>query len=211
MSNSSKTWLRRHLTDPFVKAAKKQGYASRAAFKLLALQKKDKIFKPGMIVVDLGAAPGGWSQIVSELIGDRGKIIALDLLPLDITVSQVEFIQGDFNDDAILHRLLAVLNGQLVDVIISDMAPNLSGQKSIDLPRSIHLLELALDCAGKILKPGGTFLFKAFQGVGLETFLRDVKSTFDQVKYRKPNASRPESKEMYVVAIGFRKPCLSEK
>jgi len=201
--SSNKAWLRRHLTDPFVKEAQRLGYASRAAFKLLGIQKKDKIFKPGMTVVDLGAAPGGWSQVATECVGDRGRVIAIDILPMT-TIPDVTFIQGDFNDIAVLDQLLLTLDGKLVDVIISDMAPNLSGQKSIDLPRSIHLLELALDCAEKILKPGGTFLFKAFQGPGLEAFIQIVKSHFTAVKYRKPDASRSESKEIYVLAIGFR-------
>ncbi|HLB56572.1 MAG TPA: SAM-dependent methyltransferase [Coxiellaceae bacterium] len=199
----SRAWLRRHVTDPFVKEAKRQGYVSRSAFKLLAIQEKDKIFKSGMTVVDLGAAPGGWLQITSQCIGDRGKIIAVDLLPLEIMPPQVTFIQGDFNDEIILNQLIAALDQKKADVIISDIAPNLTGQSCIDLPRSIHLLELALDCAEKILKPGGTLLFKAFQGEGLEAFLKEVKSAFKQVKYRKPDASRSESKELYVLAIGF--------
>src|SRR3990167_10880255 len=139
MSNS-KAWLRRHLTDPFVKAAKREGYASRAAFKLLGIQEKDKIFKRGMTVIDLGSAPGGWSQVASQCVGDRGRVIAIDLLPMDVPAG-VEFIQGDFNDELVLQALYAMLDTQTVDVIISDMAPNLSGQKSIDLPRMIHLLE----------------------------------------------------------------------
>lgn len=199
----SKEWLRRHVTDPYVKEAQRLGYASRAAFKLLSMQKKDKLFKPGMTVVDLGAAPGGWSQVVSQCIGGRGRLIALDILPMNV-IPDVTFIQGDFNDQEVLDQLLSTLNGDLVDILISDMLPNLSGQKSIDLPRSIHLLELALDCAGKILKPGGVFLFKAYQGPGLEEFVRSVKSHFAEVKYRKPEASRLESKEIYVLAKGFR-------
>lgn len=204
MTNSSRAWLRRHLTDPYVKEAQRLGYASRAAFKLLSIQEKDKIFKTGMTVVDLGSAPGGWSQVVSRFIGDKGKIVALDLLPMEIMAPHVTFIQGDFNEQAILDQLFAALADKKADVIISDMAPNLSGQRCIDLPRSIHLLELALDCAEKILKPGGTFLFKAFHGEGLEDFIRRVKSPFTQVKYRKPDASRSESKEVYVLAMGFR-------
>ena len=201
---SSSAWLRRHLTDPFVKEAKRQGYASRAAFKLLSIQEKDKIFKSGMTVVDLGASPGGWSQVAAKCVGDRGKVIAVDLLPMDVPAG-VEFILGDFNDQAVLDQLMAALDGKYVDIIISDLAPNLSGQKSIDLPRSIHLLELALDCASKILKPKGAFLFKAFQGAGLDVFVQSVKSQFSQVKYRKPGASRSESREVYVLATGFRK------
>jgi 23S rRNA (uridine2552-2'-O)-methyltransferase len=201
--SGSRAWLRRHVNDPFVKEAQRLGYASRAAFKLLALQEKDKIFKPGMSVLDLGAAPGGWSQVVSQCIGGRGRLIAIDILPMNV-IPDVTFIQGDFNDQEVLDQLLSELNGELVDVIISDMAPNLSGQKCIDLPRSINLLELALDCAHKILKPGGVFLFKAFQGPGLEEFIRSVKTQFVEVKYRKPQASRAESKEVYVLAKGFR-------
>lgn len=201
---SSRAWLRRHLTDPFVKAAKKQGYASRAAFKLLSIQEKDQLFKRGMTVIDLGAAPGGWSQVASQCVGEQGRVIAIDLLPMEVLAPHVTFIQGDFNESAVLDQLMTVLQNKKADVIISDMAPNLSGQRCIDLPRSIHLLELALDCAGKILKPGGVLLFKAFQGEGLEAFLRSIKLAFTQVKYRKPNASRSESTEVYVLAIGFR-------
>ena len=199
---NSRAWLRRHLTDPFVKAAKQQGYASRAAFKLLGIQEKDKIFKPGMIVIDLGSAPGGWSQVASQCVGDRGRVIAVDLLRMDVPAG-VTFIQGDFNDESVLNDLFSALNGKKADIIISDMAPNLTGQKSVDLPRSIQLLESALDCAAKILKPGGSFLFKAFQGAGLEEYIRCVKLQFTQVKYRKPDASRSESTEVYVLATGF--------
>lgn len=204
MSNSSKAWLRRHVNDHFVKEAKRQGYASRAAFKLLELQKKEKFFKPGMTVVDLGAAPGGWSQVAVDYVGEKGRVIAIDIL-LMTTIPDVTFIQGDFQDHAVLDQLMVLLNDQKVDVIISDMSPNLSGQKSIDMPRSIHLLELALDCAGKILKPSGTFLFKAFNGPGLEDFVRSVKLHFSQVKYKKPKASRSASKEIYVLARMMRK------
>ena len=199
---NSRAWLRRHLTDPFVKAAKQQGYASRAAFKLLGIQEKDKIFKPGMIVIDLGSAPAGWSQVASQCVGDRGRVIAVDLLRMDVPAG-VTFIQGDFNDESVLNDLFSALNGKKADIIISDMAPNLTGQKSVDLPRSIQLLESALDCAAKILKPGGSFLFKAFQGAGLEEYIRCVKLQFTQVKYRKPDASRSESTEVYVLATGF--------
>lgn len=198
----NRNWIYRHINDPFVKEAQRLGYASRAAFKLLAIQEKDKIFKSGMTVVDLGAAPGGWSQVASDCLGERGRIIAIDLLPMG-SIPDVTFIQGDFNDTDVLNQLISTLDGKLVDVIISDMAPNLSGQKSIDLPRSIHLIELALDCCEKILKPRGTLLFKAFQGPGLEELIRGVKTRFSQVKYRKPDASRSESKEVYVLAVGY--------
>lgn len=190
------------MNDPYVKEAQRWGYASRAAFKLLAIHEKEKLFKSGMTVVDLGAAPGSWSQVAQHCVGDRGRVIAIDLLPMN-TIPGVTFIQGDFNDAHILNQLLSRLDDQQVDIIMSDMAPNLSGHACIDLPRSIHLLELALDCASKILKPGGSLLCKAFQGAGLEAFVSGVKSVFSQVKYRKPPASRSESKEVYVVAVGF--------
>src|SRR3990167_7900455 len=193
--------MRRHLSDPFVKAAQREGYASRAAYKLLAIQKKDRIFKKGMTVVDLGAAPGGWSQVASHCVGEKGRVVAIDMLPMDVPAG-VEFIQGDFNDEAVIAALLE--KAPRADVIISDMSPNLSGKKSIDLPRTLHLLELALDCVEKILKPNGVFLFKAFQGPGLESFIQQVKLSFLEVKYRKPEASRSTSKEVYVFASGFR-------
>ena len=200
----SRAWIRRHLSDPFVKEAKRQGYASRAAFKLLAIQEKDKIFKPGMKVLDLGSAPGGWSQVAMQCIGHHGRVVAIDILPMDVPAG-VTFIQGDFDDQSVLDQLMSALNGEEVDLIISDIAPNFSGQKSVDLPKSIYLLELALDCASSVLKKNGTFLFKAFQGVGYEDFVRSVKSQFSQVKYRKPAASRAESTEVYVLATGFKK------
>ena len=198
----NKSWLRRHLTDPYVKEAQRLGYASRAAFKLLGIQEKDKVFKSGMTVIDLGSTPGGWSQVARKYVGQSGKVIAIDLLPMD-GVPDVIFIQGDFNDEAVLQALFAMLDTQKGDVIISDMAPNLSGQKSIDFPRMIHLLELTLDCATHILKPNGSILCKAFQGPGIESFVQSVKLVFSQVKYRKPDASRAESREVYVLATGY--------
>ena len=203
MKSSSKRWLKRHVRDPFVHAAKREGYASRAAFKLLGIQQKDLIFKSGMVVLDLGAAPGGWSQVARECVGKKGRVIAIDLFPV-LPIPEVTVIQGDLNDPAIMNELIQILHDQPIDVILSDMAPNLSGQSSIDMPRSIHLVELALDCAEKTLRPGGTLLFKAFQGAGLDTFIQSVKTRFSQVKYRKPEASRSESNEIYVLALGFR-------
>lgn len=199
--SDSKAWMKRHVNDHFVQEAQRLGYLSRAAFKLKEIQEKDKIIKPGMTVIDLGAAPGGWSQMASQYVGKKGRVIAVDLLPV-ASLPGVHVIQGDFNDQAILDQLLAEANG-LIDVVISDMAPNLSGQKSIDMPRSVHLLELALDCAHQMLKPGGTLLVKAFQGSGLETYVRSLKLEFSCVKYKKPQASRPESKEVYILATGF--------
>lgn len=194
--------MQRHINDPFVKRAKKEGYVSRAAYKLLAIQEKDKILKSGMTILDLGAAPGGWSQVAYSVIGDQGKIVAVDLLPLEISLP-ITFIQGDFADTAIIEKITQALEHQKADMIISDLLPNLSGQKSVDIPKSIYLLELALDCAGLFLKPGGGFLFKAFQGAGFEAFIRDVKCHFKTVKFRKPEASRAESREVYVLAQDF--------
>lgn len=199
---NSKEWINRHINDPFVQLAQKEGYLSRAAYKLKEIQEKDKILKPGMTVIDLGAAPGGWSQVAAQYVGKKGRVIAVDILPVG-GIPGVEVIQGDFNDEAVLNELLATTNG-LVDVIISDMAPNLSGQKSIDMPRSVHLLELALDCAHQTLKPGGTLLVKAFQGAGLQQFVQVLMTQFSSVKHRKPDASRPASKEVYVLATGYR-------
>ncbi|HLD84594.1 MAG TPA: RlmE family RNA methyltransferase [Coxiellaceae bacterium] len=198
----NKTWIERHLNDPFVKASKREGYASRAAYKLLAIQEKDKILKRGMTVIDLGAAPGGWSQVAVQCVGDRGRVIAIDVLPMDVP-ADVTFIQGDFNDDVILQSLEEALRGEKADVILSDMAPNISGQRGIDMPRSIHLLELALDCAQMMLAPGGTLLLKAFQGAGLEAFVQSMRAQFSSVKYRKPEASRATSAELYLLALGF--------
>ena len=198
---NSKAWINRHINDPFVQEAQRLGYLSRAVFKLKEIQEKEKIIKPGMVVIDLGAAPGGWSQIASQYVGKKGRVIAVDILPV-ANLPGVDVIQGDFNDQAVLDEVMAVANGP-VDIIISDMAPNLSGQKSIDMPRSVHLQELALDCAERLLKPSGTLLTKAFQGAGLESYVRSLKLAFSCVKYRKPSASRPESKEVYILATGF--------
>lgn len=208
MSLKSKTWMARHVSDPFVQEAQRLGYHSRAAFKLLEIQQKDHILKPGMTVIDLGAAPGGWSQIAKQCVGKTGKVIAIDLLPIE-PVPGIMTIQGDFNDEMVFEQLLQIADSP-VDVIISDMAPNLSGLRSIDSPKSIHLLELALDCADRLLKPGGALLLKAFQGAGLELFTKELRKQFSVVKHRKPKASRSESKELYLLAIDFcpiEKPC----
>ncbi len=204
--SDSRRWLDEHFSDEYVKRAQKEGYPSRAAYKLLEMQKKDKLIKPGMVVVDLGAAPGGWSAVASELVGQKGCVIAVDLLPVEPR-PQVHIIQGDFNDQAVLDKLLALVaenatNNQ-VDLVISDMAPNISGQRSIDQPRSLHLVELAWDCAAQILQPGGTFLAKVFQGAGVDEFLSELRKHFKSVKIRKPKASRARSSEVYVLGLGF--------
>jgi 23S rRNA (uridine2552-2'-O)-methyltransferase len=198
-SKTSKQWMREHINDPFVHLAQKEGYRSRAAYKLLEIDAKDHLLKPGMVVVDLGATPGGWSQVAARQVGRGGKVIALDLLPLD-PLSGVNFIQGDFREDAVLKQLDALLQGKQVGLVISDMAPNMSGVQSADLARAIHLAELAMEFALENLKPEGSFLVKVFQGVGFEEFLKLMKSRFAKVVTRKPKASRDRSSELYLLA-----------
>ncbi len=202
-SKSSQNWLKRHFDDPYVKEAQKAGYRSRAAFKLLEMQERSRFIKPGQVVVDLGAAPGGWSQIAVPLVGRKGAVIALDILPMD-PIDRVDFIQGDFTEEVIHNALLARLENRPVDLVMSDMAPNISGLKAVDQPRAMYLAELALDHAKTVLKPGGTFLVKVFQGEGFDEYLRQVRSAFDQVVIRKPKASRPKSREVYLLAQGYR-------
>lgn len=202
-SKSSARWLKEHVNDPFVKQAQKDGYRSRASYKLLALNKKDKLIKPGMLVIDLGSAPGGWSQIASELVGEKGKVIASDILPMD-ALPDVDFIQGDFTEESVFDEIMGVIADRPVDVVISDMAPNLSGVASADQAGSIYLIELALDMAQQVLKPKGSFVAKAFQGEGYEEFVKEVRNHFDSVVIRKPEASRARSREVYVVGRGFK-------
>lgn len=201
-SKSSQRWLGEHFSDPYVKQAQQEGYRSRAVYKLKEIQEKDHILRPGMQVVDLGAAPGGWSQYATQMVGQRGRVVASDILPID-PLPLVEFVQGDFREDAVLQAILACLDGAKADIVISDMAPNMSGMDAVDQPRTMHLCELALDMANQVLKPNGTFLVKLFQGEGAEAFLREVRSHFRVVKIRKPAASRPRSREVYVLAQGF--------
>ena len=203
-SKSSHRWLQEHFQDEYVKLAQAQGFRSRAVFKLKEIQEKDCIIKPGMNIVDLGAAPGGWSQYAQKLINNNGKIIALDILPME-SISGVEFIQGDFRENEVLEKLFSVLQGTTVDVVLSDMAPNISGNKAIDQPHSIYLAELALDTVKSILVKGGSFLVKVFQGEGSEAFLRETRQSFDKVLIRKPKSSRPRSNEVYFLAKGFKK------
>ena len=201
-SKSSQRWLREHFDDEYVKKAQQDGYRSRAVYKLQEIQNKDRIIRQGHKVVDLGAAPGGWSQYASQLVGKHGRIVASDILPID-PLPFVEFVLGDFREDAVLRELLAVLGNEKADLVISDMAPNISGVDAVDQPRAIYLCELALDMAQQVLKPGGDFVVKLFQGEGSEAFLKDVRSHFKQVKVRKPLASRPRSREVYILARGF--------
>jgi 23S rRNA (uridine2552-2'-O)-methyltransferase len=198
-SDSSRRWLKEHFTDPYVKQAQQEGYRSRAVYKLLEIHQRDRLFKPGMTVVDLGAAPGGWAQLLVKLVKPKGQVIALDILPME-PIDGVEFIQGDFSEDAVADNLLARLSGVNVDWVISDIAPNMSGNDSIDMPRSVYLAELALDFALKVLPPEGGFLIKLFQGEGFDAFLADLKKKFQKTVIRKPKASRSRSREVYILA-----------
>jgi len=202
-SKSSKQWLQEHFADNYVRRSKADGYRSRASYKLLALHEKDKLFRPGLTVVDLGAAPGGWSQVAASLIGPGGKLIASDILSME-PISGVDFIQGDFTEDECLTRILASLGGRPVDLVISDMAPNMSGMADIDQPRAMHLMELAADFARQTLNPGGTLLFKGFHGEGFDDFVRSLKHDYTAVVQRKPDASRSRSREVYVIARGYK-------
>ncbi len=196
--SKSSEWMRRHVSDVFVKQAQLQGYRSRAAFKLLEIQAKDKIVKPGMTVIDLGAAPGGWTQVVANMLGDNGRVIATDLLPMD-SYPNVEFFQGDFREPEVFDQIQQLLGDKKADLVISDMAPNISGIKAIDQPKAMYLAELALDLAVKMLKPEGDFLVKVFQGEGIDSFRRETMTIFSQVMTRKPQASRAESREVYLL------------
>ncbi len=200
---SSRRWLAQHRDDPYVQAARRQGYRSRASFKLLEMDRRYRIFRPGQAVVDLGAAPGGWCQVAAERIGGSGRILACDLLPME-PLPGVEFLQGDFTEPEVLAELRQTLDSQLVDVVISDLAPNISGMRSVDQPRAMYLVELALEFAAELLKPGGVFVAKVFQGEGFDSLLQDTRRQFRQVRVFKPEASRPESREVYWIAAGHR-------
>ncbi|MCH2324287.1 MAG: 23S rRNA (uridine(2552)-2'-O)-methyltransferase RlmE [Pseudomonadales bacterium] len=201
-SKSSKQWLKEHFDDAYVKRSQEEGYRSRAVYKLLEIQDKEGIIKAGMTVVDLGAAPGGWSQVVADLVGGQGNVIASDILPMD-GLAGVEFLQGDFTEDAVFRQLLSMLPEEGADLDLSDISPNMSGMRDIDQPRAIHLAELALDMARSILKPGAYFLVKTFQGAGFEEFQRETEQSFKSVKARKPRASRARSREIYLLASDF--------
>ncbi|QFU74792.1 23S rRNA (uridine(2552)-2'-O)-methyltransferase RlmE [Halioglobus maricola] len=201
--SSSKAWLKEHRDDPYVQQAQREGYRSRACYKLLELQEKDRLIRPGMTVVDLGSAPGGWSQVAAELVGHNGRIVASDILHMD-NLADVEFIQGDFTEDEVFEQIIAVIGDKPVDLVVSDMAPNLSGVTAVDQPKSMYLVELAVDMARKVLAPGGSFVAKVFQGEGFDELFRDTRQSFDKVLTRKPKASRPRSREVYLVARGFK-------
>ena len=201
-SKSSGRWLQRHFNDVYVRQAQQAGYRSRAAFKLLEINERDHILRPGMTVIDLGAAPGGWTQVAAKIVGERGRVIALDILPMD-PMPDVRFIHGDFREDAVFAALLDMVGEQRVDLVISDMAPNISGMKSVDQPRAMYLAELALDLARKVLSPGGAMLVKAFEGEGMEAFRRELQISFKTLVTRKPKASRPSSREVYMLAKNY--------
>lgn len=202
-TKSSSRWLQEHVNDPYVKQAQKDGYRSRSSYKLIELNQKDRLIRPGMLVMDLGSAPGGWSQVAAALVGDKGRVLATDILPMD-PLGNVDFIQGDFREESVLNQILEHLHGQKPDLVLSDMLPNISGISSADQAGAIYLLELALDMVRRVLKPGGSFVAKLFQGAGSDAYLKELRSAFEKVSIRKPAASRSRSREVYVVAKGFK-------
>jgi len=202
-SKSSKRWLQEHHSDPFVQQARREGYRSRAVYKLMELQEKDRLLRPGQFVIDLGAAPGGWSEYASHFVGDGGRLIAVDILPMD-PIGDVDIIEGDFTEQAVFEQILGRTGHQPVDLVLSDMAPNMSGIESVDQPKSMYLVELAFDLAREVLGPQGGFVVKMFQGEGFDPLVRDFRQTFKSVRFRKPKASRPRSREVYAVCQGLK-------
>jgi 23S rRNA (uridine2552-2'-O)-methyltransferase len=203
-SKSSNQWLQRHLADTYVKQAQRDGYRSRSAYKLIELNEKDKLIRPGMRILDLGSAPGGWSQVAAKLVGAKGRVLATDILPMD-SLAQVDFIQGDFTEQSTVDQLLAWLEEGQFDLVISDIAPNITGIDSADQASSMYFLELALDTVKQTLKPGATFVAKMFQGSGSDEYLKELRKSFAKVLIRKPAASRAQSREVYVVAKGLKR------
>ena len=201
--SKNRSWIKQHVNDPYVLQSQRDGYRSRASYKLLEIIGKERLIRPGMTVVDLGAAPGGWSQVAMELVGHEGRVHAVDLLPMD-GIAGVDFIQGDFTEEPILQQLMALIDNRPVDLVISDMAPNLTGSKAVDQPQVIYLVELAVDLATQVLKPDGVFIAKLFQGEGFDEFVRQVRTLFNTVSMRKPDASRSKSREVYMVAKGLK-------
>ncbi|WP_028293941.1 23S rRNA (uridine(2552)-2'-O)-methyltransferase RlmE [Oceanobacter kriegii] len=202
-SKSSAGWLKEHVDDIYVQMAQQDGYRTRASYKLIELDEKDHLIKPGMTVVDLGSAPGGWSQVVAQRVGQDATVIASDILPMD-TIAGVDFIQGDFTEESVFNELMDRIGENPVELVISDMAPNMSGMSSIDQPGAMYLVELALDMARQVLSKNGNFVAKVFQGEGYDDYLKELRSSFNKVLIRKPKASRARSREVYVVAKGFR-------
>ncbi|MEE0986124.1 MAG: 23S rRNA (uridine(2552)-2'-O)-methyltransferase RlmE [Succinivibrionaceae bacterium] len=200
---SQSRWLQEHFKDVYVQEAHKQGLRSRASFKIEEIQERDRLFKPGYKVVDLGAAPGGWSQYATTCVGENGRVVACDILPMD-PIYGVDFLQGDFREQSVLDELLRIVGDTEVDVVMSDMAPNMSGNLAVDQPRAMYLVELAFEMCNQILKKGGSFVVKVFNGEGTEAYLRMLRSAFKEVKVRKPDASRSRSREVYYVGLGFK-------
>lgn len=203
-SKSSKRWLKEHFDDEFVRRSQVEGYRSRAVYKLIEIDEKDRLIKPGMTIIDLGAAPGGWSQYAAEKLKGNGRVIALDLLLIEPEIEGVEFIQGDFREEEVLAQLMEVINSEPADLVFSDMAPNMSGMKTVDNARAMYLAELTLELAKETLKPGGAMLVKLFQGEGFEQYLKELRQSFAKITMRKPKASRSRSKEIYALATGFK-------
>ena len=202
-TQSSHDWLKEHFTDPYVLRAKAEGWRSRAIYKLEQMDRKEKLIKPGQVIQDLGAAPGGWSQYARRHVGRKGRVVAMDILPMD-AIMDVEFLQGDFREESVMEALITSVGERGVDVLLSDIAPNLSGMAAIDQPRSMYLVELALDMANRVLKEGGCALIKTFQGYGFQEVVIATRKHFKRVKLLKPDASRARSPELYLLATGFR-------
>ena len=201
--SKNRSWIKQHVKDPYVKQSQVDGYRSRASYKLLEIVEKDRLIRSGMTVVDLGSAPGGWSQVAARLVGHTGRVHALDLLPMD-SIAGVDFIQGDFTEEDIFDELLRLIENRPVDLVISDMAPNLSGNKAVDQPAVMYLAELAVDLAEKVLTSNGVFIAKLFQGQGFDPFVLQVRTLFNGVSIIKPDASRSRSREVYLVAKGLK-------
>jgi len=202
-SKSSKRWLKEHFDDEYVQKAQQQGFRSRAVYKLEEIDTRDQLLKPGMTIVDLGAAPGGWTQWASQRVGGKARIFALDILPMD-PFPDVHIIEGDFREESVLRALLDAMGDARADLVMSDMAPNMSGQGAVDQPRSMYLAELSLELVARVANPGANYLVKVFQGAGSEAFLRDVRAKFATTRIRKPAASRSRSREVYYVGLGFK-------
>jgi 23S rRNA (uridine2552-2'-O)-methyltransferase len=201
--SKNRSWIKQHVKDPYVKQSQVDGYRSRASYKLLEIVEKDRLIRSGMTVVDLGSAPGGWSQVAARLVGHTGRVHALDLLPMD-SIAGVDFIQGDFTEEDIFDELLRLIENRPVDLVISDMAPNLTGAKAVDQPAMMYLAELAIDLTTKVMRAEGVFIAKLFQGEGFDQFVRDVRTVFNSVSLKKPDASRAKSREVYLVAKGLK-------
>ena len=201
--SKDRSWIKKHVNDPYVKKAQVDGYRSRASYKLLEIVEKDRLIRSGMTVVDLGSTPGGWSQVSTRLVGHEGRVHALDILPMD-AIAGVDFIQGDFTEENVFEQLMTLIEKRPVDLVISDMAPNLSGNKAVDQPAMVYLAELALELAGKVLSSNGVFIAKLFQGQGFDVFVLDVRKLFSEVSIIKPDASRSRSREVYLMAKGLK-------